>query len=708
MSYEKYDNVLCLNENDNMLYAKLLNHFFNSDRNVYIISNDIIMGKITFENFITNTQEPHKAILPPNILENINLLKTSDNSDFIVVKDNVIICEYIKKIENKNDITIERWKALYSHNDKINDYLLSLNVKRIIIYGKEKEIVFNNIKMYGNDFEVELGNEDINGFISLLSKDNILIIDTDSSITKLKSKIEDAYDLVNIKPSSKKVLSLFELSRKAELYYFINNFIKKNQLEFFIFDFPDISQLDFLTHEEKLRITFDHHYRYYYDRYKSDEKINQLLKNVLGSLYSEEFILSRNYLPNVILKNGCYFLENSDNKYCSSINGIRTTTDQNNDYSFNINIFGPCTIFGALVDDKHTISSYMQRIINNKNYDYQVNNYGARAIDFVENIRTADNIVLHNGDKFVFVVSPNEKQELIDIGYNNEIISLLSVFNNPALKDYFIDEPVHCNHQANKRIADYILLKIQTHLLEYNINNKKTAEIISIPKNKNIFSNNKYLNEYLKLLEKFGNKRGKNGCILMNCNPFTNGHYKLIEYASKQVDNLFVFVVQEDKSLFKFEDRINMVQNGCQDLKNVIVVPSGKIFASSMLFPEYFNKEDNNEVSIDVSLDRELFTQYIAPTLNISVRFVGEENVDKVTQAFNKDIKKNLPLYGIEVMEIPRYRDKEENEISAKTVRTAIQNDDFELIKFLVPQSTMEILTNYCKEDSKIRRMIKV
>ena len=52
------------------------------------------------------------------------------------------------------------------------------------------------------------------------------------------------------------------------------------------------------------------------------------------------------------------------------------------------------------------------------------------------------------------------------------------------------------------------------------------------------------------------------GAIVMNCNPFTLGHLYLIEYAAKEVDQLFIFVVEEDASFFSFDDRIMLVREG--------------------------------------------------------------------------------------------------------------------------------------------------
>lgn len=194
---------------------------------------------------------------------------------------------------------------------------------------------------------------------------------------------------------------------------------------------------------------------------------------------------------------------------------------------------------------------------------------------------------------------------------------------------------------------------------------------------------------------------GPNEAILMNCNPFTYGHYKLIEYATKQVEKLFVIVVEDDKSLFKFEDRFKMAKNGCKDFSNVDVIPSGKIFGFSMIFPEYFNRSGKTNVTIDVSLDREIFTDYIAPTLHVKKRFIGEEKNDTITAAYNRELKNNLPLYGIEVIEIPRFLDKCNEPISAKVLRKALQKEDWNKIEEIAPPSTIEILKTYKKTEKR-------
>ena len=181
------------------------------------------------------------------------------------------------------------------------------------------------------------------------------------------------------------------------------------------------------------------------------------------------------------------------------------------------------------------------------------------------------------------------------------------------------------------------------------------------------------------------------GAIVMNCNPFTLGHEYLVEYASKKVKKLYVFVVEEDKSDFPFIDRFNLVQAGVKKFSNVEVLPSGKFIISQQTFSGYFNKESLQDVQIDSSKDVEIFAKEIAPTLGITIRFVGEEPEDSVTRQYNETMKNILPNYGVELCEIPRlmFGDKV---ISAKKVREALKVGDFDTIKKLVPKTTLKYL----------------
>lgn len=179
----------------------------------------------------------------------------------------------------------------------------------------------------------------------------------------------------------------------------------------------------------------------------------------------------------------------------------------------------------------------------------------------------------------------------------------------------------------------------------------------------------------------------------MNCNPFTLGHRYLIEEAAKKVDNLYVFVVEEDKSVFPFKDRIELVKKGTKDLKNVKVLPSGKWMISLLTLPGYFTKDSKTEINTDASKDLNLFAEYIAPTLGINVRFAGTEPLDKFTCAYNESMRRELPKHGIEFCEIER-KMVNNDFISASKVRKLLESGNFETLKSYVPKTTYDYLVN--------------
>ena len=166
---------------------------------------------------------------------------------------------------------------------------------------------------------------------------------------------------------------------------------------------------------------------------------------------------------------------------------------------------------------------------------------------------------------------------------------------------------------------------------------------------------------------------GSVGAIVMNCNPFTLGHRALIEYASAHCDALYVFVVEEDRSLFPTEVRYRLVREGVSDLQNVRVCLSGHYMISQATFPTYFLKENENAAELQADLDIRLFAERIAPLFHIRVRFAGEEPSDPVTAKYNDAMRTILPSYGIQFSEIPRVR-QDDVIISASCVRKLLSD----------------------------------
>lgn len=181
------------------------------------------------------------------------------------------------------------------------------------------------------------------------------------------------------------------------------------------------------------------------------------------------------------------------------------------------------------------------------------------------------------------------------------------------------------------------------------------------------------------------------GAIVMNCNPFTYGHRYLIEKAAEECDKLFVFVVEEDKSIFKFDDRIELVKRGTSDISNVVVIPSGKFMISSLTFTDYFNKSEIQDKIIDPSMDVEIFAKYIAPAMGITVRFAGEEPLDNVTRQYNETMKRILPKRGINFKTIVR-KEAGGEPISASRVRKCLEMKQWDEIRKLVPDATFDFL----------------
>lgn len=187
---------------------------------------------------------------------------------------------------------------------------------------------------------------------------------------------------------------------------------------------------------------------------------------------------------------------------------------------------------------------------------------------------------------------------------------------------------------------------------------------------------------------------GKNAAaIVMNCNPFTLGHRYLIETTARQNPVVYIFLVSEDRSLFPFSVREMLVREGTRDLENVVLIKGGDYIISQATFPSYFLKDISIDKTFEIHarLDVTVFGQYIAKTLNIKKRYVGEEPYCQVTRSYNKAMQEVLPPYGTEIIEIPRISGQE-GFISASMVRKGIAASDFKKVRTLVPESTYRYL----------------
>ena len=121
-------------------------------------------------------------------------------------------------------------------------------------------------------------------------------------------------------------------------------------------------------------------------------------------------------------------------------------------------------------------------------------------------------------------------------------------------------------------------------------------------------------------------KEGKRiGAIVMNANPFTNGHRYLVKTAAAMCDLLHVFVLSADSSEFPADIRLKLVKEGCTDFPNVQVHGSSEYLISHATFPDYFLKDKATVSDKTALLDLMIFGTYFKEAFHITRRFVGEE-----------------------------------------------------------------------------------
>jgi len=187
---------------------------------------------------------------------------------------------------------------------------------------------------------------------------------------------------------------------------------------------------------------------------------------------------------------------------------------------------------------------------------------------------------------------------------------------------------------------------------------------------------------------------GTVGAVVMNCNPFTRGHRYLIETAARDCDRLYVFVLSEDKSYFRTEDRMAMVKAGTTDIPNVTVLPTGPYLISSATFPTYFLKEQAQIQDAQCELDVAVFAAYYVPKFGITRRYVGTEPFCGITAQYNSALERLLPAQGITLCQIPRLKSGS-TAISASAVRELLAAGDREAIASLVPKTTYDYLLEH-------------
>ena len=378
--------------------------------------------------------------------------------------------------------------------------------------------------------------------------------------------------------------------------------------------------------------------------------------------------------------------------------GLRVTLHQPQTPKRSIFLVGNCIMYGVGNTDACSPASLLQKHLNERAAEqgFIVHNYSFICGGGQELLKNTLDVLR---------TVPAKKGDIIIVGAEASVwgfdccdLSQKSIRPH-NYGEIFADTDSHLSQAGNEMMAGELFSFLSKHAF-YPVKSQ-IERSISTPSVKNALidkdvDEDVQLKAYKQKLTKIYHDylRPVIGSIVMNCNPFTKGHRYLVEQALSKCDKLIVFVVEEDKSYFPFADRLALVKENLADLKNVLVLPSGQFILSARTFKEYFNKESLQEQKIDASLDVALFGREIAPSLDISIRFAGEEPLDKVTAQYNAEMGHLLQQYDVKFVEIPRLK-REGMPISASQVRRLLKERDFRNIRKLVPEATYRYLRRF-------------
>ena len=661
---------------------------------VFVIDSDrFVHGIITVEDFF------RKAASPKNISElmNKNYVSIEANSappplslsllaeEIFINKKNIraipvvdngrLICVLINdKLVNNNsglsfDNIFERTLRLRNDGEKLSEFLKLSGIEKIGVIADDGILSFA-----GGILSKFVSVQKFNSYDELSQNkifdfDFVLIKRIDSEVNKIKFNIV--------------VFSLF-LDFFDELDKNLNRIAKLSKItDIIIFFIPAVNRINNMTDYE-LEIL--------------QGKIpNGVISNGLNiEIERNDYEKNCKLLPKSIYRNNEQYLCSIESKFVNTIGGRRITTNDKGNYKNKLFVLGNSVVYGYGNEDRHTIPSFMQKMINSTG-KYKVINCGVKShlslYNVVESATKGDRIIIVLGYYYA------EWMWLLKMLENHinpiQTYCLKYLFDRPHDMGEVYWDAAHINHIGNKRVAEEII-KIMDENPQVGLVNRNGIEVLD-RKEPDLDLMEKGLRDFLDDISKYKLDTENIGAIVMNCNPFTNGHRYLIEYAANQCEHLFIFVVEEDKSYFKFEDRLNLVKAGTADLSNVTVLPSGKFIISTVTFEEYFDKDNLSGATINPAMDIEIFGKHIAPALNISKRFAGKEPNCYITKQYNTTMREILPRYGVEFVEISR-KESEGNPISASMVRKLIEEKDWEAVKLLVPQTTYDYLRERAKK----------
>ena len=405
--------------------------------------------------------------------------------------------------------------------------------------------------------------------------------------------------------------------------------------------------------------------------------------------------------------NGIHYLNDIHSKFYTVIHNCRITTDSPEQFDNTVHIFGHCHAVGILAEDRLTVSSQLQRLLNETPVGGRVfrvrNCANWQRVDACVKQMLQPRYRFEPGDVVVLINGLFKHWEAATRGNPNvRYFEFNPIFDRPHDAGEIFFDLTHTNHRGYALIAKALHKALAAHAPLPATGQTGAVSVREPGPARSPAPDIAGLRGYLNFLERVRVPDARDaGAIVMNCNPFTLGHLYLVERALEQTGMLYVFIVEEDRSAFSFRDRFSMARAALAGKERVRVLPSGTCIISSSTLPEYFTKDDIRDVAIDASLDIALFAEHIAPALDITKRFFGHEPFCAVTGQYNREMEEHLPRHGVAFVEIPRLT-ADGVGISASEVRRLANAapPDWERLARLVPESTLRHL-----RESAVRRL---
>lgn len=183
------------------------------------------------------------------------------------------------------------------------------------------------------------------------------------------------------------------------------------------------------------------------------------------------------------------------------------------------------------------------------------------------------------------------------------------------------------------------------------------------------------------------------GIILLNANPLTLGHQRLINLSRKENDQTLLIPVVDDSSFFSTNERIEIIEANIKDWKNVVLLRGTEFLISKKLFPSYFISSEQKIIQQESKMNAWLFNDIFKSQLkkNKITRYLGSEPYSKTTNEYNLETQFTA---NYKTVIIDRFTNDANDIISASKVRKFIFENDFENIKKNVSIITFNYIKN--------------